>query len=135
MELIFMKVKRTYLIFSVAVLIITLFIVFTFVKDVEIDLEYQKMMDNSGEYLNRTFNLKGQSFEVVDEGDNKYSMYLFTRKKELEYDDDVIYLTGYTGENVKNEQIISCKAVFVGMTGFTLKSGESRQIPELQYTK
>jgi hypothetical protein len=134
-EVIVVKDKRRYLFLTLAVLILVLFIVFSVIRDVATDLEYEKMMENSGKYINRTFNIKGQTFEVMAEGSNNYSMYVFTRKKELEYDDDVIYLTGYIADNVKNGDVIACKAVLTGMTTFTKESGEQMQIPQLQYTK
>ncbi len=132
-EAIAVKDKRVYFFLTLAVLILALYIVFTVVMDVGTDIEYAKMMEHSGDYLDKTFNITGQAFEVMTEGDDNYSMYVFTRKKELEYDDDVIYLTGYTKGNVKNEEIISCKGVFTGMADFTKGDGETIQIPQLQF--
>ncbi len=127
-----MSKKTGLFLLVVIIILIAVYTIFVLVNNARIDMEYNAFLNNPDQHIGQVVHLKGQTYKVEDKGADEYAMYVFTRKKEYEYDDDLIYVNSYTGKDIKNDQVISFKAQMVGITTFTKKNGEQIKIPEFE---
>ncbi|MYC06365.1 MAG: hypothetical protein F4X57_04215 [Chloroflexi bacterium] len=92
-------------------------------------ISYRELFRNSEQYEGQSFYFRGEVVQVVEKGRDKYDLRI--RLGDI-FDDEVVYLSGYEGQRLLEDDIIEFVGESIGLLTYEATFGNRITIPQLK---